>query len=299
MGFAVSSKPMADFPLPHEARRCAVCGSTAYRVLYEIRDPARLKGVLRGETCSVSAGENIVRCQRCGLVYVTPSIVWPPEARAYPLEHDLQYFAHTRNERSIGNAFLLQLAQRLAGHRGKWLDVGCGDGLLVRQALAAGWDALGLEIDRALVEALGLREELPVMLTPIEQLDASMGPFDVISLINVLEHTLHPRQLLAACKERLHSEGILFIHVPNVKSLPARLRRAAWHHFQPLSHVTFFDRHTLTLLLEQAGLTVVRFFSLPSGSLAKRALLHLHDALGLSWHDGLGCIACFKERSYK
>jgi SAM-dependent methyltransferase len=283
---------MSSIMLPHIERACCVCGSNARVLCHEIRDPARLTGHVDGRVQPVSVGEQIVRCHICGLLYVNPVIVWPPGGRAYPVDHDLTYFRDTRRSREIGNWHLLGRVEALLGKPGRWLDVGAGDGLLVDQAQAAGWEALGIEIDAELVAALGLPPGAPRVLTvPLEEADLFPAFFDVISLVNVLEHVDAPDEMVAACVRLLRPGGLLIVHVPNAGSLGARLRGARWRHYEPLSHLTYFDQGTLARLLERHGFEPVAGFSLPGEGLHKRAILAVLDRLGLHWHDGLGILA--------
>lgn len=283
---------MASLTLPHVARSCCVCGSSARDVLHEIRDPERLTGSVNGQVQPVTTAEQIVRCRTCGLQYVHPVIVWPIGSRAHTLNYDLDYFDHTRFSRQVGNTHLLRLVQRLLKKRGSWLDVGAGDGLLVSQAQASGWEALGIDIDAELVAALGLeRASPPIQVIHLQDADLDPGSFAVISLVNVLEHVEAPDEMVAACTRLLRAGGLLVIHVPNVGSLGAMLRGASWRHYEPLSHLTFFDRHTLARLLERFGLEPLTLFSLPGSSRLKRSILALSDRLRIHLHDGLGLIA--------
>ena len=283
---------MTGSALSHVERVCCVCGSGNSDLLYEIRDPERLAGYMDGRVQPVSSGERIVRCRTCGLQYVNPIIVWPAGSRAHSLACDLDYFASTRPSRAIGNRHLLRLAQGLLGRRGRWLDVGAGDGLLASQAQAAGWEAVAIEVDGELVHALGLdRVQPPVQVCPLEDADLTPASFDVISLVNVLEHVDAPEEMVATCARLLRAGGLLIVHVPNVGSLGARRRGPRWRHYEPLSHFTYFDRHTLPLLLERHGLEPAASFSLPGHNRVKRMVLAIMDRLGLYWHDGLGYIA--------
>lgn len=278
--------------LPHMERACCVCGSTERELRFEIRDPARLTGFVAGQVQSISDSERIVRCKRCGLVYVNPQIVWPPSSRTYPLDYFLTYFRYTRASRALGNAHLLALIERILGRRGAWLDVGSGDGLLMRQATAAGWLAEGVEIDADLMAALASEcAGLRVHVAPLQELGLSPASFDVISLINVLEHVGEPKEIVAECARLLRPGGLLATHVPNVGSPGARLHGARWRHYEPATHLNYFSLCSLTLLLKQCGLVIEKRFSLPGSNPVKRVALVLTDWLGLRWHDGLGVIA--------
>ena len=50
------------------------------------------------------------------------------------------------------------------------------------------------------------------------------GPFDLITLTDVLEHLEEPRRCLAALAERLSPSGLLVVSTPNRRSLPGARR---------------------------------------------------------------------------
>jgi SAM-dependent methyltransferase len=122
----------------------------------------------------------------------------------------------------LHRVFLLsapQLQQLLGGqatHR--WLDVGAGNGDLASTLLPFTENLLCTEVSRASVWRLRRRR------LPCELLDAatskglsrltSAGPFDVISLFNVLDRCARPRTLLKNLVQLLDSQGRLLLSVP-------------------------------------------------------------------------------------
>ena len=57
--------------------------------------------------------------------------------------------------------------------------------------------------------------------------------------------------------------GRLAITVPDIKSLHARVMRQHWYYYAPPVHVNYFDRDTITRLLDRHGLTPVQVGSAP------------------------------------
>jgi 2-polyprenyl-3-methyl-5-hydroxy-6-metoxy-1,4-benzoquinol methylase len=94
------------------------------------------------------------------------------------------------------------------------LDIGAGAGLLVAEALRRGLVAVGVEPSRSLVESA--REingvELIQGLFPHPQL--ADRRFDVICLVDVIEHVTDPVQMLRDCVAALSPGGVLIIVTP-------------------------------------------------------------------------------------
>ena len=84
------------------------------------------------------------------------------------------------------------------------------------------------------------------------------GPFDVITLVDVIEHVTAPVCLLRAARSALAPHGVVAVVTPDVRSLPARLLGWHWWHFR-VAHVGYFDRTTLELAARRSGLVPAAF----------------------------------------
>jgi SAM-dependent methyltransferase len=80
--------------------------------------------------------------------------------------------------------------------------------------------------------------------------------FDVVILVHVVEHLLHPLDVLTKAKERLKSGGQLILITPNPKSLGFRIFRRFWVPLGQPFHVRLYTLSTLRALTEQLGLRV-------------------------------------------
>lgn len=126
-------------------------------------------------------------------------------------------------------SLVLETIDSLATRRGRVLDVGCGTGYLLERLAAGGYRGVGIDLSPDSVEIaqkrlaeIGagdrLRAEVGSAYEPPE------GPFDLITLTDVLEHLEDPRRCLAALAERLSPGGLLVISTPNRRSLPGARR---------------------------------------------------------------------------
>jgi SAM-dependent methyltransferase len=95
------------------------------------------------------------------------------------------------------------------------------------------------------------------------------GTFDLIYLVQVLEHIPNPRPLLATLVKLLRRGGGCFISVPEASS---RFPVAAKGPFHPLEHVNGFTRRSLRKLVLECGLEVQKDYSIYSELAPKEAL---------------------------
>ena len=142
----------------------------------------------------------------------------------------------------------------------KFLDVGAGSGILVESALNAGMDAHGIEPSSWLVN-IGKNHGLRLVegVLPHPEVNA---PFDLIALVDVIEHVTDPLELLIAIRELLKSDGVCFIVTPDASSFFAKMLGFRWWHYR-IAHVTYFNMDNFQILARRAGLEVC-FSSRPS-----------------------------------
>ena len=237
---------------PETNAQCAVCDSVSRRALFRPR---------------LSPGL-IVRCETCGLVYV------------YPVEHMERFYTDDAPASEPGSASRVEeerhlwrylseeewKRRNLAGvldeietlcPRGRLLDLGCYCGLLLDLAQKRGWDVVGVEPEevarRHAVERLGLN----VLGGTLDQAAFQPDSFDAVVSLQVFEHLLDPKRTLHQITRVLKPGGLLAVEVPSIDNLSFRLL-GRWHRHFARHHLTFFNAHTLTRLLTEAGYQVKR-----------------------------------------
>lgn len=166
---------------------------------------------------------------------------------------DVEYEA-SREQRRIQARKLLRLVQSHCPS-GRLLDVGAGSGILVEQARELGYDAEGVEPSRWLQQRAASRA-LRVHLGGYPHPDILPG-FDVVTLVDVIEHVSNPLELLARIREQLNDQGVGLLVTPDENSLAARLMGWEWWHFRT-AHIGYFNRRTLLFALRKAGLKAIR-----------------------------------------
>jgi SAM-dependent methyltransferase len=85
----------------------------------------------------------------------------------------------------------------------------------------------------------------------IDDLAGMDGSFDVVTAIEMLEHTLDPVAELRRMRRLLRPGGLLFLTTGNARPYADRLSR--WRYVLPEIHVSFFEPRTLERALEDAG----------------------------------------------
>lgn len=278
---------------------CALCGEENAKIKFKIDvQDMKLVGIwLDGIRHKVRNTETIVACNSCSLVYVNPRLKLKRGMVAYSREQQEEYFESSRESRSRAYRDLIyQIPSWLGREAQTLLDIGCGDGVLLEAARQEGIDSVGTEISDSLIcqvrKRLGAEAILSVGLA-----DLPDSCYDVIMLINVLEHMPNPDEILTSAVRLLKPHGILLAHTPNIGGLPARIKRASWHQIEPLEHFYYFNSVTLKGLLRKAGLEPIDRFNLIVSQGIRGKAQYLLGKLGIYVDNGLGIVARRSQES--
>jgi SAM-dependent methyltransferase len=130
----------------------------------------------------------------------------------------------------------------------RWLDYGCGNGCLVRHLRdRKAADAFGF--DEGSIAADARSRGIPILTA--DDLAQQTGAFDVVTAIEVIEHTLDPIAELNQMRRLLRPGGLLFLTTGNAQPYAHRLTR--WRYVLPEIHISFFEPRTLECAMTAAG----------------------------------------------
>jgi 2-polyprenyl-3-methyl-5-hydroxy-6-metoxy-1,4-benzoquinol methylase len=229
---------------PAPGLSCAICGGT---------DAARVHpGALPW----------LVQCVRCGLRRAQPQ---PTDAELSAIydEHYYEQFGFVESESSADQglartkratyASLLSVAKPHFTGGKRLLDVGCGLGFSLLAARDAGFDAVGL--DQLGPEDPAARPGRRILRGAIETFRTEK-PFDVVSLVDVIEHVRDPVETLRIVRRLLAPGGLGIFATNDCSSRGANVLGARWVHYHR-AHLFFFTPETLTKAAEAAGFDVI------------------------------------------
>jgi 2-polyprenyl-3-methyl-5-hydroxy-6-metoxy-1,4-benzoquinol methylase len=146
------------------------------------------------------------------------------------------------------------------GNKASILDIGCGWGQALLFFKEKGFDCYGFD---PVIEAVayGCKKGLKIKQTGFEGMDVFEGKkFNIVTMLNVLEHLPEPTKALQQVKEILKPNGILLIDVPNDFNdfqIAARDTHALndWW-VSPPNHLNYFSKNSLVNLLKFLGFSI-------------------------------------------
>jgi len=199
-------------------------------------------------------------CQTCGCTQKIVDNAWRAEVNeiyeSYSIYHqsggmEQAVFDGVSGRPSPRSFHLLNYLNRYQylPEAGRLLDVGCGNGALLRSfsSILPSWSLVGTDANhnyRTIIEEIDGVESFYTC-NP-DQID---GTFDLISMIHVLEHIPAPIDFLIMLRDKLASDGLLIIEVFDYLQNPYDLLIA--------DHCTHFIPATIAGLLQNAGFDVI------------------------------------------
>ncbi|MBW2232987.1 MAG: class I SAM-dependent methyltransferase [Deltaproteobacteria bacterium] len=238
---------------PETTPSCRVCNAAGTRFLCDVQN----------EHSETSSLQNY-RCQGCGSVFVGNPVDSDELGIAYGSMDADRYFdeIEIENKRKMRGA--IERLDALVSRSARLLDVGAGNGQFIELLDEAGYSDLSAhEIPGGNLSKIGA-----VACEVYEDFDYSLLPsntFDVVTLLDVVEHVIEPQSLVDACARVLKPDGLIYFHTPvvtridrlmhHMQALPG-LRKvgAMWQRGRTsIFHLENYTPGSLTLILERAG----------------------------------------------
>lgn len=137
---------------------------------------------------------------------------------AYATQDHASYYAETRAASAPNFESAAEDVVRLCGTRAAVIDIGGGDGELLRALHSRGLTDLYLhEIPGP--SSNGLGSVLKGEYRDFDCASVPTGMFDAVTMMDVLEHAPAPEQPIATAKRILKRGGIFYVHTPAVSIL--------------------------------------------------------------------------------
>lgn len=156
---------------------------------------------------------------------------------------------------------LQDLVRRSHSH----LDVGCSSGGLIEllRGMSPSVELFGIDLSEERL-AMARAGDFGAVLVqgdvnqPLPYADES---FDTVTCFEVIEHLVAPGALAFELHRVLKHNGTLFLTTPNANALMRFVLQSKWYAMGDPSHLIFFSRFTLRVLLQRAGFHIERMWT--------------------------------------
>jgi len=219
----------------------------------------------------------IFQCEECGLMYRHPvptkeelknyySLGYYQEygfrnyaqrkdhILKYRFEPILKFFREEQEE--LMNKFILQ------GLTPKALDIGCALGFFIELLKKQGWEAKGVEFSADAAQYAKKELGLEVDIGSVEEVGFEDNSFDLVTMLDVLEHVLNPNKILKEINRILKREGLILATVPNVLGAEAKGTKGLTNFLFAEGHLFNFPHQTLKRLFNINGFNIIKMTSM-------------------------------------
>ncbi|HLC53969.1 MAG TPA: class I SAM-dependent methyltransferase [Candidatus Nanoarchaeia archaeon] len=234
---------------------CNICGSTMYRIIYPAQ---RNKTNSEIDEFHASGDEplvdQLVKCNRCGLIYVNPRLRQDIVIKGYSEGSDERFVSQAEaRERTFDRA--LNKIEKYAT-KGKILDVGTAGGSFLAAAQKRGWIVQGCEPNKWLAAWGRKRYSIPIDTGTLHDQRYPSDSYNAVTLWDVIEHTSDPAAVFHECNRILKKKGILVVNYPDIGSIASRIMGSRWV-FLLSVHLYYFTPKTMQALLKKEGFEVI------------------------------------------
>lgn len=218
-------------------------------------------------------GGAIFQCEKCTNAFTYPS----PNVNYKKLKFCLESKAEEEELGSYAKPIVEFI--RKFRKKGKLLDIGCGSGFLIEEALKYGFETSGIEPSLSAVSYCRQRS-LPVKHGYLDGKCYPRESFDIIVASHVLEHVDKSNEFLSFCRKILKSNGILCLSQTNYTGTIPRILGRFWEGWVQSEHLVHFSPRGIQFLLNKAGFRLVKIKIIPLGYHLRFKLGNLSTMIG-------------------
>ncbi|HEX7669182.1 MAG TPA: bifunctional glycosyltransferase/class I SAM-dependent methyltransferase, partial [Polyangiaceae bacterium] len=248
----------SDLPLV-----CCSCGGTHHVEVYPSRGDAAGAGTASiadasPYSCATHSSRShgqIVRCLRCGLVFMRPKLSATALVGEYAEAVDPVYLEHMKARETTFRYNLGQVRQYILPND-RVLEVGSYCGAFLRVAREEGLDIMGVEPSAWAVEASGHVTDAPVVCGTVDDLPEHQRSFDVVAAWDVLEHFHDPVEELRKIAALLPEGGTLLFSTLMIDNWFPRVTGRHWPWLMDM-HLFYFTEETIRYILNETGFELI------------------------------------------
>ncbi|WP_163835513.1 class I SAM-dependent methyltransferase [Spartinivicinus ruber] len=241
-----------DFPHTKEMEflACSLCKNKDFHIISKIE-----RNFLPLQT---------VVCKTCSLVFTNPrpkkewyNNFYEKHFRQFYDDIDTPTLEYANSKESLHkHSSNIELLSPYLEAKGAVLDIGASEGNFLRlfQQSKPNWQLTGIEPNPLFADFARKEFNLQNIITgPFPSALNRNDKFDLVHTGHVFEHILEPNEFLDECYNRLNTNGLLFIDVPNAECKKSGIR------YLHVAHVYHYSLTTISALLRNHGFDVIQY----------------------------------------
>lgn len=214
----------------------------------------------------------VVGCKGCGLIFTNPQ----PDQKEISSHYDKNYYYCPKKNPQDWSRYSDYNARYMKGHekkrfnlifekldqlkpkKGKLLDIGCATGFFIDEANKRGWQAQGIEVSKWAAEWGKKHLKVKITTGEFERIKFPRDYFEVVTMLDVLEHFKNPQIVLNKAAKILRKNGLIYLETINFDHFITRyLIGKKYIYLVPQYHLFYFGRRQLRQFLDKAGFKIL------------------------------------------
>lgn len=203
----------------------------------------------------------LIKCKSCKLAYIeTPFSAEEIYQNDYFKEYDT-YVEHTLIGGEGEERFIhyLKDINSKGYYSGKILEIGCAYGYLLKVFEKEGWITYGLDVSSHAIKVAKENTDAKLLVLNVEDenIPSPNNFFDVIIMIDVLEHIKKTGKVIKEIHRTLKPGGLLYMKTFNYDGLGRRVQQDKWSIIAPPQHCTFYSVNSIKTHLKNSGFSKI------------------------------------------
>ena len=137
-------------------------------------------------------------------------------------------------------------------------EIGCAYGFFLNSIKNNFKNVSGIEINKDAVEYARDKLDLDVINGDFAtNKNISLQKYNIFCMFDVIEHLNNPDKTIKRIATETNDETYIYITTGDIESLNARVKGKNWRLIHPPSHIHYFSKKTIKLLLEKNGFKII------------------------------------------
>ncbi len=207
-----------------------------------------------------------VICESCKLIQPKFLLGYKDIVKFYSELDDKEYLASAKMRGTSNYQQVKKLIERYAVKKESILEIGAGSGTLVKLLTDDYKDSKVTGVEPSKIFCRFAKQEYGLEILPISYEEISVGKYDVIMALDVIEHVVSPDNFVKKIRSLLSDDGIAIIGTPDIGSISSKILKKRWYHIRP-PHLYYFRNESFQTLIQKYKLHLVHkgyfYWSLP------------------------------------
>ena len=224
--------------------KCPLCGKTNFKIILN-------------KDC-LDKYYSLTKCNHCKLVFVNPLPTQKELEEYYNSEYSVPEYQKIKVIKKA--KIILNLLKKFGLKKGsKILEIGASHGFFLNEIKKRNFIPYGVEISKEACEYA--KKQFNIDIENKDFLESKYVNkkefFDVVVLLDVLEHLINQNETLENIYKVLKRKGFLVLTIPNINSLEFKLCGRYWRWLSPPAHLFYYSPTTIKKMLEKHNFKVI------------------------------------------